>query len=243
MTSVDSWNAAPGSYNIINELGTKSQVYLNPPRHIMNKGEKNPSLFASNAQSKEWLGTCSPPSNKYSPNATLLFKSASAVKFGNEKRKDYFLTGRDRSPGPIYAFPALTTRTCSFGKGEKPNQKTPENILNQSPSPNSYNPKFKDTKIPMKMKGYSSEKVYLKNYEKYYKGRAGPGPVYSLHLEPINKGVVLPKAQRNFNYDTDTPGPGAYNSHHMELHKKSVGFGSKRNLDIRAYSNSYELFK
>jgi hypothetical protein len=201
MTSVDSWNAAPGSYNVINELGTKSQVYLNPPRQIMDKGERNPGLFMSNAQSREWLGTCSPSASKYSPSTTLLFKSASAVKFGNEKRKDHFLTGRDRSPGPIYAFPALTTRTCSFGKEEKPNKKNLEKILppNQNPSPNLYNPKFKDTKLPMKMKGYSSDKVYLKNYEKYYKGRAGPGPVYTLILEPINKGVVLPKAQRNFN--------------------------------------------
>ncbi|OMJ76382.1 hypothetical protein SteCoe_24246 [Stentor coeruleus] len=199
MTSVESWNAAPGSYNIANELGTKSQVYLNPPRQVMNKGRRNPSLFISNAQSKEWLGTCSPPANKYSPNATLLYKSISSVKFGNEKRKDPFLTGRDRSPGPVYAFPVLTTRKCSFGKGEKSNKKIPEKNSNSNPSPNSYNPKLQDTKIPIKMKGYSSDKVYLKNYEKYYKGQAGPGPVYTLNLEPINKGVVLPKAQRNFN--------------------------------------------
>lgn len=249
MTSIENWEAGPGSYNISNELGALSQVYINPPRQTMNKGKKDPGTFVSNAQSKEWLGTCSPSVGKYSPNTSLLYKSVSASKFGSEKRKDYFLTGRDRSPGPIYTFPDLSARTCSFGKGQKVTLQKLEEI----PSPSSYNPTTIHTKIPVKIKGYISDKVYSKNFEKYYRGQVGPGPASYLPLEPLKKGCILPKAQRNFNCNhhidsTATPGPGTYNSTQPLTLKKSIGFGSKRNLDIRACnfnidSNSYELFK
>ena len=191
MTSIDTWEAGPGSYNISQDLTSRSQVYQNPPRPLMNKGRKNPSVFISNAQSKEWQGTCSPPSSKYSPNTTLLFKSASVSKFGYEKRKDHFLTARDRSPGPIYSFPQLTTRTCSFGKGVKG-----KTLSCDGPSPCAYSPHTIETKLPVKIKGYLSEKIYSKNYEKYYRGQIGPGPGGYLAPDQSNKGIVLPKAQR-----------------------------------------------
>lgn len=249
MTSIDSWEAGPASYNVANSIGSVSQVYLNPPRPVMNKGKKNPMMFVSNAQSKEWLGTCSPSVGKYSPSTSLLFKSVSVPKFGGEKRKDYFLTGRDRSPGPIYAFPGMSTRTCSFGKGEKVSLIK----LEEKPSPSTYDPKSLQTKIPVKIKGHMSEKMYSKNYEKYYRGQVGPGPATYLPPIPTKRGLAIPKSERNFNCntnidDTETPGPGAYNNPEPTKSKNCIGFGSKRSLDIRACifhidSNSYELFK
>lgn len=249
MSSIETWEAGPGSYNISQDLTTRSQVYQNPPRPIINKGRKNPSVFISNAQSKEWQGINSPPLSKYSPNTTLLHKSASAPKFGNEKRRDYFLIGSDRSPGPIYSFPELTTRTCSFGKGIKS-----KHFLLDGPSPCTYNPQTVEKKIPVQIKGYLSEKLYSKNYEKYYRGQIGPGPASYSISDESHKGIMLPKAKRmqegNRNIaKLDTPGPGAYVDTFPIPIRRAVAFGnSKRNLDIRSCmfyidGNSYELYK
>jgi hypothetical protein len=189
MTSIDNCEAGPGSYNISGNLLIKSQIYPNPPRPIINKGKKNPSLYFSNAQSKEWLCSCSPPSNYYSPSTISLFKSSSSSTFGHEQRKDYFLSGRDRSPGPIYSYPSTTARGASFGKGIKTSF-----AVNDVPSPGTYNPKALATKLPIKIKGSSYEKVYSKNYEKYYKGMLGPGPAgYSIQI-PNHKSISLSKA-------------------------------------------------
>jgi hypothetical protein len=53
MTSIDLFEAGPGSYNLSQDFTSKSQIYTNPPRPVINKGKKNPNLFISNAQSKE----------------------------------------------------------------------------------------------------------------------------------------------------------------------------------------------
>ena len=181
MINVDNWEAGPASYNTSRDLALNSRIYPNPPRPIISKGKKNPSMYISNAQSREWLCSCTPGANKYSPNATLLFKSSSVPKFGNEKRKDHFSTGRDRSPGSIYNLPEFSVRAPLFGKGAKSSPKP-----NEFPSPNAYNPAHVQTKLPIKIKGYISEKIYSKNYERYYKGDLGPGPAGYI----INSGLT-----------------------------------------------------
>jgi hypothetical protein len=191
MSFVSNWEAGPGSYNLSENLATHSQVHFNAPRPVFYKGKRNPSLFISNAQCQEWLGTCSPPVNKYSPNSTLLYKSSSMPRFGKEQRKDYFLISQDRSPGPIYSLPDVAARGSSFGKGKKYSTKA-----NDLPSPDAYNPRLLQTRLPVKIKGYISERAYEKNLEKYYSGQIGPGPAgYSLE-EKQKKGGKLPRAGR-----------------------------------------------
>lgn len=191
MASVDFWEAGPGSYNISHDLTSRSQIYLNPPRPIISKGRKNPSMFISNAQSKEWQGTCSPSLNQYSPNTTLLYKSSSVPKFGSERRKDHFSIGTGRSPGPMYSFPNLVTRACSFGKGVKL-----KGVKKDGPSPDTYDPHTTSTRLPIKIKGYESGKVYAKSYEKYFGGQLGPGPGGYLPVVHSGRGVGLAKAKR-----------------------------------------------
>ena len=232
---IETWEAGPGSYNVSNNLTIMSQVYPNPPRPFISKGKRNPSMFISNAQSKEWLCTSSPASNAYSPNTTLLYKSASVVRFGNEKRKDHFLAGKDRSPGPIYSFPAVSARSTSFGKGGKGWVHT-----NEAPSPAAYNPKNVQTRLPVKMKGYLSEKIYAKNYEKYYKGQIGPGPAGYSPITSSARSICMPKAERlpigeSYLEKSCSPGPGAYGEIlKTEVKKSPQRGGFKKNLDIRS---------
>ena len=192
MTNIERYQAAPGSYNLSQDLTTRSQVYLNPPRPTIPRGKKQPNLYFSFAQSKESMGLDAPSASKYSPNSSLLFKSTSVSKFGNEKRKDHFLLASDRSPGPIYLYTERNKRTCSFGTGEKLTVKESD-----EPSPAAYNPKAIKNRLPIKMKGYVSDKVYLKNLENTYKGKIGTGPAcYSPSSSPLKKGMKLPQALR-----------------------------------------------
>ena len=87
--------------------------------------------------------------------------------------------------------PSIRTRGASFGKGIKLFSK-----INDLPSPTAYDPKAYSNKIPIKMKGYISEKIYAKNLEKYYKGKIGPGPAGYTIQEEKGKGMMLPKAEK-----------------------------------------------
>lgn len=249
MTSIEKYEAAPGSYNLSQDLTTKSQVYFNPPRPLIPKGKKQPNIYFSFAQSKEMMGMDSPPVSKYSPNTSIIYKSSSISKFGNETRKDHFLQASDRSPGPIYMYSDKNLRTCSFGKGEKIKYKPSD-----EPGPFTYEPKVVNAHLPVKIKGYVSDRMYLKNMESTYKGIQGPGPgKYSL-AENLTKGIKWSKSKRLkprniYSAINNNPGPGSYSSLPQILNKKSHGFGgSKRSLDIRACilyldSNSIELFR
>jgi hypothetical protein len=191
MINLEKFQAAPGSYNVSQDLSTRSQVFNNPPRPVIPKGKKYPSMFISNELAKEYQGFDSPPVSKYSPNATVLFKSSSMPKFGGEQRKDYFLMGRDRSPGPIYLYTERNKRACSFGIGEK------GSTINQpSHSSGNYEPQSINKRLPIKMKGYVSDKLYLKNLENTYKGKLGPGPAMYKNSGSFTRGVRLPKAIR-----------------------------------------------
>lgn len=234
MINIETWQASPASYNITNDLAVKSQIYPNPPRPFIGKGKRNPSMFISNAQSKEWLCTCSPSVASYSPNTTMLYKSTSVPKFGKEQRKDHFAVNNGRSPGPIYSFPMVSARATSFGKGNKGFTN-----INEVPSPNTYNPSTVQTKLPIKIKGYLSEKIYSRNYEKYYKGQIGPGPAgYSIVSNSV-RSFCIPKAEKLksskfYLVKNDNPGPGAYGEMIMKPLKKKAMFGGRRNLDVRS---------
>ena len=191
MLNLETFQAAPGSYNISQDISTRSQVLNNAPRAAIPRGKKNPSVFISNELAKEFQGADSPPVSKYSPDATLLFKSSSMPKFGGEQRKDHFLIARDRSPGPIYLYSDRNKRACSFGVGGKA----------LGPGLNLQTDRFYDTKVvdkrvPIRMKGYISEKVYMKNMEGLNKGKLGPGPGAYENSAVVSKGGKLPKAVR-----------------------------------------------
>lgn len=249
MTSIEKYEAAPGSYNLSQDLTTKSQVYFNSPRPLIPKGKRQPSIYFSFAHSKDLMGLDSPPVSKYSPNASIIYKSCSVSKFGNETRKDHFLQASGRSPGPIYMYSVKDLRTCSFGKGEKVTFKTSD-----EPGPCTYQPKMVDAHLPVKIKGYASDRMYLKNMESTYKGKQGPGPGKYSVTENLNKGIKWSRSTRlkssnTYSAHNNNPGPGSYSSLPQILNKKSHGFGgSKKSLDIRACtlyidSNSIELFR
>jgi hypothetical protein len=59
-----------------------------------------------------------------------------------------------------------------------------------------YDTKLVDKRVPIRMKGYISEKVYLKNLENLNKGKLGPGPGAYENSALSSKGGKLPKAVR-----------------------------------------------
>lgn len=239
MITFDQFEAGPGSYNISNDLARTSSVYHNAPRPVILKAKKTLDSFIPKGSHISF----SPVSYISNPNSSF-YRSSSCIKFGNEKRKDYFLMSQDRSPGPIYSFPLKGKQGISFTRAKKKDSKTPS-----CPSPDTYNPKQSPTKIGIKIKGNHSDKVYSKNVEKFLKGGIGPGPAEYYKPEYYKKGIKISKSTRDIKEPcvgrTLTPGPGSYNV--LESRSKGCRFTlSKRSLDIRACKiyldqNSYEF--
>ena len=245
MQNFDDWAVGPGSYNLSNDISSKSFIYHNAPRPLFSRSRKLTKDNSISSQNNTYQ-TLNPPEPSSPTDRKLLRRSSSGIKFCKSKRTDYFSSASRRSPGPIYSYSLKSSKGCSFTK-----EKKLEKAELKSPGPGSYSPKKSGSKIAIKLKGPSSVKLYLKNFEKYYKGQLGPGPGGYCTPGSLKKGIVIAKSIkesdkliRNF-----SPGPGSYNLIDPNGWKTGHKFPeSRKRLDIRACNlyldrNSFEFFK
>lgn len=245
MQNFDDWAAGPGSYNLSNDISSESFIYHNAPRPLFSRSRKVTRDKSLTSQNNTYQNFHSPDPSS-APDLKLMRRSSSGIKFCKSKRTDYFLSASRRSPGPIYSYAIKSNKGCSFTK-----EKKLKNSEFQSPGPGSYSPKKSASKIAIKLKGPGSGKIYLKNFEKYYKGHLGPGPGGYCSTDNLKKGIVIAKSikeseknNRNF-----SPGPGSYNLIDPNGWKTGHKFPeSRKRLDIRACNlyldrNSFEFWK
>mmetsp|Transcript_16506 Transcript_16506/g.16442 ORF Transcript_16506/g.16442 Transcript_16506/m.16442 type:complete len:140 (-) Transcript_16506:58-477(-) len=117
----------------------------------------------------------------------------------------------------------------------------------RNPGPNAYTPVLRPRTSYITMKGtYSPDKIYLKNYQRYMKGKISPGPAkYNVSDTKIVKKAYISKVGRDaYEMKRESPGPGAYFKSGLHAKTRSVSFGTgSRDVDVRNYGKSDEMFK
>ncbi|CAG9332607.1 unnamed protein product [Blepharisma stoltei] len=234
--------AGPGSYEIPNLFGKESVRYHNSPQITFSKAKSTDKLYYGRQLTKQLKGSQSPGSSAYFPDIKSVAKSEGSTKFPKSKRKfDFLNILMDRSPGPIYNYPHSLSTSIAFPKAtrDKPNN-------NEAPPPGSYNPKYFPNSSGFAFK--KPEKVLKGRFESFMQLTDTPGPAeYKVSAKPKQRGGIFSKVGRDaYEKYNLSPGPGSYDSDFKDYKRKTLveSFGKeRRNIDIRNYAKSYEIYK